>query len=63
MVNHFKVELERFLRDRYKQGRGLDDPYELVKEFCVDHGTQACADIKIPSVERKKQERKKLKEL
>merc|ERR1712018_605972 len=62
MVHHFKVELDRYLRDSYKQGRVINDPYELVKDFCIDGGTEACANVKIPSVQRKLEEIKKLKE-
>ena len=59
----FLFLFHRYLRDSYKQGRVINDPYELVKDFCIDGGTEACANVKIPSVQRKLEEIKKLKEL
>ena len=63
MTNHFRADLEQLLRDRYRKGQVLDDPYELVKIFCIDGGTQACANGNIPSIQRKNEEMKKLNEL
>jgi len=63
ITNHFRADLEKLLRDRYRKGQVLEDPYELVKSFCIDGGTQACADGNIPSITRKNDEMKKLKEL
>ena len=63
IINHFRADLEKLLRDRYRKGQVLEDPYELVKSFCIDGGTQACADGNIPSITRKNDEMKKLKEL
>ena len=60
MVGHFRPELTDYLLDKYQKGKIVEDPYELVKEFCIDNGTKACATEKIPSVERKKKEMDKL---
>lgn len=61
MLTHlpFRQELELLLSDKYQHGRSLNDPYELVKEFCVDGGTKACINQNIPSVERKKEQIRK----
>ena len=59
MISHFRQDLEVFLTTKYKHGHSVDDPYELVKEFCVDGGTKACIDERIPSVERKKEQLRK----
>ena len=53
MVKHFEKDLKQLLEDKYKRGL-LHDPYELVKEFCIDGEARACHEQKIPSVERKK---------
>ena len=61
MLTHlpFRQELELLLSDKYQHGQSLMDPYELVKEFCVDGGTKACINQNIPSVERKKEQIRK----
>ena len=61
MVKHFRHNLEQFLLDIYRSGSVVEDPYELVKAFCVESGTKACEGSKIPSLERKKQENSKKK--
>ena len=63
MVQHFRQKLEMFLHSRYRGGRGINDPYELVKAFCIEDGTKACQSTLIPSVERKRSEAKKSMEL
>ena len=59
MTSHFHEALQQLLEDRYKGRGGLDDPYELVKAFCIDGGAKACHEQEIPSVERKKEQMKK----
>lgn len=62
MVSRFRIDLTQFLKQKYKKGQVVNDPYELVKEFCIDGVSMACApDQKIPSVERKKEQLKKAK--
>ena len=56
MVRHFRDNLEKFLLSTYRSGATVEDPYELVKAFCVEDGTRACEKTKIPSLKRKKQE-------
>jgi hypothetical protein len=56
MVDLFRNQLETYLRQKYKSGSIQNDPYELVKDFCIDGGTKACLEKKIPSVERKKEQ-------
>ena len=63
MVQHFRQKLEMFLHSRYRGGRGINDPYELVKAFCIEDGTKACQSTLIPSVERNRSEAKKSQEL
>ena len=62
MVDHFRGDLETLLMETYVQGKSLADPYELVKDFCIDGATKACENVKIPSVQRKKEQMKKLSE-
>ena len=63
MVQHFRQKLEMFLHSRYRGGRGINDPSQLVKAFCIEDGTKACQSTLIPSVERKRSEAKKSQEL
>ena len=56
MISHFHQDLEVLLTTKYKHKKVIEDPYELVNEFCVEGGTKACQNQKIPSVERKKEE-------
>lgn len=63
MVQYFRQKLEIFLHSRYRGGRGISDPYELVKAFCIEDGTKACQSTSIPSIERKRNEAKKSQEL
>ena len=60
MVRHFRHDLEQLLVDTYRSGAAVEDPYELVKVFCVENGTKACKGSKIPSLERKKNKRPEL---
>ena len=55
MVSNFREDLEVYLHAKYKHGQIVEDPYELVKEFCIDGGTKAWIAERIPSVERKKE--------
>ena len=32
----------------------VEDPFDLVEDFCVSGGTKSCDNMKIPSVERKR---------
>ena len=59
MVTHFRQDLEVLLTNKYKHKQIIEDPYDLVKEFCIDEGTKVCLNRKIPSVERKKEEIRK----
>ena len=60
MVGHYRPSLNDYLLDKYQKGSVVEDPYELVKEFCIDDGTKSCANERIPSLERKKRETQKL---
>ena len=63
MVKHFQEALEMLLHTTYQGGKGVSDPYELVKAFCIEDGTKACQSVSIPSIERKRLEAKKSQEL
>ena len=62
MVSHFRNDLEALLNRKYEKGQSMADPYELVKEFCIEDPTSACENVKIPSVERKKEQLRKANE-
>ena len=63
MVQHFRQALDAFLHSTYHGGKGVGDPYQLVKAFCIEDGTKACQSTSIPSIERKRSEAKRSQEL
>ena len=63
MVGHFRKDMEDLLLEKYKGGQSVTDPYDLVKEFCIDGVSGACSENQqIPSIERKKEQLRKANE-